>query len=86
MNQQTLSGLDAVTHRRIALDGVEVFIREAGEPNAPAVLLHREVASVARQIAECREQARGEKPAPQPHMILAGMRPTPVQRQSALAA
>jgi hypothetical protein len=54
--------------------------------NAPAVLLHREVASVARQIAECREQARGEKPAPQPHMILAGMRPTPVQRQSALAA
>jgi pimeloyl-ACP methyl ester carboxylesterase len=39
MNQQTVSCLDAVTHRRIALDGIEVFIREAGEPNAPAVLL-----------------------------------------------
>jgi hypothetical protein len=54
--------------------------------NAPAVLLHREVASVARQIAECREQARDEKAAPQPHMILAGMRPTAIQRQTALAA
>jgi hypothetical protein len=53
--------------------------------SAPAVLLHREVASVARQIAECREQARGEKAAPQPHLILAGMRPTSVQRQSAVA-
>ena len=54
--------------------------------SAPAVLLHREVASVARQIAECRELARGEKAAPQPHMILAGMRPTTVQRQLPLAA
>jgi hypothetical protein len=54
--------------------------------NAPAVLLHREVASVARQIAECREQARGETAPPQPHRILAGMRPTTIQRQSVLAS
>ena len=53
--------------------------------NAPAVLLHRKVSSVAQQIAECREQARGAKAA-QPHMILAGIRPTTIQRQAALAA
>jgi hypothetical protein len=54
--------------------------------NAPAVLLHRAVASITRQIAECREMARGEKAAPQPHMVLAGIRPTAIQRQPAFAA
>jgi len=54
--------------------------------NAPAVLLHREVASVTQQITDCREIARGEKSPPQPHMVLAGIRPTASQRQLALAA
>jgi hypothetical protein len=53
--------------------------------NAPAVLLRREVASVTQQIAECRELARGEEVPPQPHMVLAGIRPA-VQRPAALAA
>ena len=53
---------------------------------APAVLLHREVSSVAQQIAECREYAREDEAAPQPHRILAGMRPTVARRQAVLAA
>jgi pimeloyl-ACP methyl ester carboxylesterase len=39
MHRQTRSSLEAVAHRRIAVDGVEVFLREAGETNAPALLL-----------------------------------------------
>jgi len=54
--------------------------------NAPAVLLHREVSSVAQQIAECREHAREDTSPPQPHRILAGMRPTVARRQAVLAA
>ena len=54
--------------------------------NAPAVLLHRKVASITQQIAECREMGRDEKTAPQPHMVLAGIRPTAIQRQAAFAA
>jgi len=54
--------------------------------SAPAVLLHRKVSSVAQQIAECREQARDAKAAPQPHMVLAGIRASSVQRQVAIAA
>ena len=39
MDQQTLSGFGTVVHRRIVVDGIDVFLREAGAANAPALLL-----------------------------------------------
>ena len=54
--------------------------------NAPAVLLHRKVSGMAEQIAECRKQGQGAKAAAQPHMVFAGIRPTTIQKQVALAA
>jgi pimeloyl-ACP methyl ester carboxylesterase len=39
MHLQTRSDFEAVAHRRIAVDGVEVFLRQAGATHAPALLL-----------------------------------------------
>jgi len=39
MNQGTPGLLDTVRHRFIDLDGMQVFVREAGQSTAPAVLL-----------------------------------------------
>jgi pimeloyl-ACP methyl ester carboxylesterase len=39
MNQPTPSHLDAVRHRFVDLDGMRVFVREAGQSTAPAVFL-----------------------------------------------
>jgi pimeloyl-ACP methyl ester carboxylesterase len=39
MNQRTPSYFDAVRHRFVDLDGMRVFVREAGQSTAPVVLL-----------------------------------------------
>jgi pimeloyl-ACP methyl ester carboxylesterase len=39
MNPGTQGPLETVRHRFVDLDGMRVFVREAGRPNAPAVLL-----------------------------------------------
>ena len=39
MNQRTPGCVEAVRHRYLDLDGIRVFVREAGQPTAPTVLL-----------------------------------------------
>jgi pimeloyl-ACP methyl ester carboxylesterase len=39
MNPRTQSYREGVRHRYLDLDGIRVFVREAGQPTAPAVLL-----------------------------------------------
>jgi pimeloyl-ACP methyl ester carboxylesterase len=39
MNQRTQGCVEGVRHRYLDLDGIRVFVREAGQPTAPAVLL-----------------------------------------------
>lgn len=66
--------------------------RQAGEEklcprvNAPAILLHQELAAVGRQIAESAAQHRRDACAPQPYRALAGGRRTAHQTQLAYAA
>jgi hypothetical protein len=54
--------------------------------NAPAILLHQEVAVIGRQIAECAEQSRRDAESPQPYLALGGGRRSTAARQGAYAA
>lgn len=54
--------------------------------NAPAILLHRELASVVQQIAECGELARSETEAPRARLLLGATRRATAQTRAALAA
>ena len=54
--------------------------------NAPAILLHQEMAVIGRQIAECAEQSQRDAESPQPYLALGGGRRSTAVRQPAYAA
>jgi hypothetical protein len=54
--------------------------------NAPAILLHQELAAVGRQIAQSAEEHQRDACAPQPYRALGGGRRTAHHTQLAYAA